>query len=128
MKSFYNQTLCYYCSHIEHVHPIFSAHLIKFRSVELRDYYVYTTFGVLTLCNFCVICNSNRPHSFVFEICITMHRRRRVWSCFNILRGNIGLGLVGWEELKLKVVKKTRAKTTRIRCSSYFAKVLLTFV
>ena len=41
-----------------------------FGIVELRHYYVYTTFGVLTLCNLCVICNSNRFHSFIFKLCI----------------------------------------------------------
>ena len=42
--------------------------LIVFRSVELRHYYVCTIFGVLTLCNLCVICNSNRFHSFMFKL------------------------------------------------------------
>ena len=42
--------------------------LIVFGSVELRNYYVYTIFGVLTLCNLCVICNSNRFHSFMFKL------------------------------------------------------------
>ena len=31
-------------------------------SAELRDFYVYVTIGVVTLCNVCVICNSNRLH------------------------------------------------------------------
>ena len=41
-----------------------------FWSVELKHYYVNTTFGVLTLCNLFVICNSNRSHSFIFKLCI----------------------------------------------------------
>ena len=36
-----------------------------FGIVELGHYYVYTTFGVLTL-----FCNSNRFHSFIFKLCI----------------------------------------------------------
>ena len=42
-----------------------------FGIVELRHYYVYTTFGVLTLF-ICVICNSNRFHSFIFKLCIVI--------------------------------------------------------
>ena len=29
-------------------------------------------FGVLTLCNMCVICNSSRFHYFIFELCIVI--------------------------------------------------------
>ena len=51
----YIQTLHNECSHIEDVHHLFCAHLILFYSifvsVELRYYYVYTTFRMLTLCN-----------------------------------------------------------------------------
>ena len=59
------------CSHIEDAPPIILCTFDNlFGSVELRHYYVYTTFGVLTLSNLCVICNSNRFHSFVFKLCI----------------------------------------------------------
>ena len=63
--------ICYDCSHIEHVHPIFCAHLIIFLGVfnlYIKFFYVYITFGVFTLCNLCVICNSNIFHSFIFKL------------------------------------------------------------
>ena len=37
-----------------------------FWSFELRMYYVYTTFGVLTLCNLCVICIHHKQISFLY--------------------------------------------------------------
>ena len=40
------------------------------RNVELRKHHIYTTLGVLILCSLCVICSSNRFHSFIFELCI----------------------------------------------------------
>ena len=40
-----------------------------FGIVELRHYYVYTTFGVLTLF-ILFICNLNIFHSFIFKHCI----------------------------------------------------------
>ena len=61
----FSNSVGYDCSLIDHVHPIFCAIL---RSVELRHYYAYTTFGVLTLYNFCV----NRFHSFIFKLVITI--------------------------------------------------------
>ena len=61
--------------------------------VEFRQYYIYTTFGVLTFCNLSVICNSNRFHSFIIKLCIIIvHHWRcapatqvqsRIWSCLN---------------------------------------------
>ena len=67
----YSKFVCYDCLHIKHVPSIFCAHLIIFFwSVELGHYYVYATFGILTLCNLCKICNSNRFHSFIFKIYI----------------------------------------------------------
>ena len=48
---------------------LYFVHLIIFWIVELRHYYIYT-FEVLTLCNLCVICNSNRFHSFILKLCI----------------------------------------------------------
>ena len=42
--SFIFKFVRYDCSHIEHVYPIFCAHLVIFWSVELRQYYVYTIF------------------------------------------------------------------------------------
>ena len=57
------------CSHIEDVHLLVCARLIIsyyiFGSVEIRHYYIYTTFGVLTLCYLCVVCNSNSFHFFM---------------------------------------------------------------
>ena len=47
------------------MHPIFYAHWIIYFGVLN-----YTTFGVLTLCNLCVICISNRFHSCIFKLCI----------------------------------------------------------
>ena len=59
--------------------------------VEFRHYYVYTTVGVLTLCNLCVICNLNRFHSFVFKLfimivptlkmCTDNAGPEQYWSC-----------------------------------------------
>ena len=46
------------------MHPIFCAHLIIYLGVLNSD------FGVLTFCIMCVICNLNRFHSFIFELCI----------------------------------------------------------
>ena len=58
-NSFYSfiflKTLHNDCLHIEDVHFLFCAHLIisyyTFRIAALRYYYVYTTFGLLILCN-----------------------------------------------------------------------------
>ena len=51
--------------------PKICAHLIIFYyifgSVELRHYFIYTTFRLLALCNLCVICNFNSFHSFLFK-------------------------------------------------------------
>ena len=70
----YIQTLYNECSHNEDVHLLFCAHLIIFYyifgSAEHRLYYVYTTFGMLTLCNLCVICYSSSFHSFIFKLYI----------------------------------------------------------
>ena len=70
LYSFIFKLYIMHCSNIEHLDPIFCAHLIIYLGVFNLYYDVYTTFGVLTLCNLCVICNSNRFHSFIFELCI----------------------------------------------------------
>ena len=49
---------------------LYFVHFDIFGSVEIRHYNVYTSFGVLTLCNLCVICNSNTYHSFIFNLYI----------------------------------------------------------
>ena len=49
----YSNFVRYNYSQIEHVRPIFCAHLIIFLGVlTLKHYHIYTTFGELTLCNF----------------------------------------------------------------------------
>ena len=60
----YIQALHNDCSHIEDVHFLF---LCTFDNI-LRLHYVYTPFGVLALCNLCVICNSNSFHSFTMKL------------------------------------------------------------
>ena len=55
------------------MHPIFCAHLIIYFGVlnlDIITFTVYTTFGVLTLCNLWAICIPNRFHSFIFKLCI----------------------------------------------------------
>ena len=73
------------------MNPIFYVHW----SVELIHYYVYTTFGVLTLCNKYVICISDRFLSFIFELCImSVHTLKmctddagpgRVWAWYKLI-------------------------------------------
>ena len=73
----YIQTLHNDCSHIEDVHLLFCIHLIFFffRIVELRHYYVCTTFGALTLCK---ICNSN---SFIPFYSNLANQFQTYWKC-----------------------------------------------
>ena len=64
-------TLPYDCSHIEDVQLLFCARLMIFfsflKGVELRHFFAPEMFRG---CLVCVICNSNRIHSFIFKLCI----------------------------------------------------------
>ena len=66
----YIQSLHNDCSHIEDVHLLFCAHLIIFCyiswSVNLDIIMSTPPFG----CIHCVICSSNRFHSFIFKLSI----------------------------------------------------------
>ena len=79
------------------VQLLLCAHLIIFYyifwSIELWHYCIYTTFGVLTLCNMCVICNSSSFHSFICKPCTKIVRTLKmtkqvqswIWSCYRFL-------------------------------------------
>ena len=83
----------YDCSHIEHCAPYILCTFDNiFGIVELRHYYVYTTFGVLTLL---IVCNLPfKPISFLYiqtlyndcspieDVHLTTQVKSRVWSCF----------------------------------------------
>ena len=88
----YSNFIHYDCSHIEHVHPVFCAHLIVFLGVLNLD--IITSTPPLECLHFfylCVICNSFRFHSSIFKLCIiivhtlkkcsAMQVQSRVWSC-----------------------------------------------
>ena len=52
-----------------------------FWSIELRHFYVYTTFGVLMMYNLCVICCSNRFHCFIYKLWIMIVHTLKICTC-----------------------------------------------
>ena len=63
----YSNLICYDCSHIEHVCTLcFEHNLIIFLGLLNLD--IITSTPLLDY--LCVICNSNRFHSFIFKFCI----------------------------------------------------------
>ena len=79
----YFQSLNNDCSHIEDVQLLFCAHFILyyiFEGNELRHYYVYTTFGVLILCNLKRQQFSNV--SFLFKLCILFYDILKIYTIY----------------------------------------------
>ena len=62
--------------------------------VELRHYYVYTTFGVLALYNLCVTCISNRFHSFQYIQTLHHEWLFKLWRYAPRCRPRAEFGLV----------------------------------
>ena len=56
------------CSQIEHVDPMFFAHLIIFLGVLNLD--IITSTPPLESLHCLFVCNSNRFHTFIFKLCI----------------------------------------------------------
>ena len=64
----YSTFVRYDCSQIEHVHPIFCAHLIIFLRVFNLDIIMSTP--PLEFLHYIFVCNAKRFHSFIFKLCI----------------------------------------------------------
>ena len=66
--SSYSNSLRYDCSQIEHVHPIFCAHLIIL--LQVLNLGIITSTPPLECLHCLFVCNSNIFHSFIFKLCI----------------------------------------------------------
>ena len=75
--------ICYDCSHMEYLHPIFCAHLIIFREcwtwtlLLLHNHHLWRVYIIYV----CVICNTNICHSFIFKVCIMIVHTLKMCTC-----------------------------------------------